>query len=240
MNNLTLSQLKKELAGFADKKQALILQRFFKTGKGEYGEGDVFIGIKVPDLRATAKKYKDISLDNALELLTSKIHEHRMTALFILDFHYNNSSDDSKGKIVKAYMKYVSRYVNNWDLVDLSAPHFAGDYYYRNKDKRKILYKYAKSNSLWKRRVAIMTTFYFIKKGEYEDTLNIIEILMNDKHDLIHKAAGWMLREIGKRIDEKIEKKFLDRYRELMPRTMLRYAIERFSESERKRYLEKR
>ena len=240
MNELSVNKLKKELAGFADKKHAAAVQRFFKTGKGEYGEGDTFIGIKVPVLRATAKKYENISIDDTLALLTSEIHEHRLTALIILNLQYNRSDDDSRGKIIRAYMKYVPRYINNWDLVDLSAPYFVGDYYYRNKAKRKRLYRYAKSRSLWKRRTAIMTTFYFIKKGEYEDTLNIVEILMNDKHDLIHKAAGWMLREIGKRIDEKIEKQFLDRYLEYMPRTMLRYAIEKFSDRERERYLGKR
>lgn len=236
---MTLDKLKKELATLADKKQSVILQSFFKTGKGEYGEGDIFIGIKMPVLRNTAKKYKDLSLDETFELLTSGIHEHRMTALLILNFQYNSGDDGKKEKIVKEYMKNVRKYVNNWDLVDLSAPYFAGDYFFRNRSKRKKLYSLAKSNSLWERRVAVIATYHFIRQGEYEDTFNIVEILMNDKHDLIHKAAGWMLREIGKRIDEKIEKQFIDKHFKNMPRTMLRYAIERFPENERKKYLKK-
>jgi len=236
---MILDKLKKELAALADKKQAVILQRFFKTGKGEYGEGDIFIGIKVPALRNMAKKYKDLPLDETLELLTSEIHEHRMTALFILNFQYNSGNDGIKEKIVKEYMRNVRKYVNNWDLVDLSAPYFVGDYFYRKRSKRKKLYSYAKSNSLWERRVSVITTYHFIRQGEYEDTFNIIEILMNDKHDLIHKATGWMLREIGKRIDEKIEKQFIDKHIGDMPRTMLRYAIERFPGNERRKYLKK-
>lgn len=207
--------IKQELNKLKNKKTKEILQRFFKTKKGEYGEGDIFIGIKVPVLREVAEKYKDLDYNSLQDLIDSEIHEHRMCALFIL------IAKEDKKKAVKFYLKNTKR-INNWDLVDLSAPKILGEY-----GDRDILYKLAKSKNLWEKRIAIISTFTFIKKNNFSDTLKISEILLNDKHDLIHKAVGWMLREIGKR-DKKIEEKFLKKYYKIMPRTMLRYAIERF------------
>ena len=224
-----LSKLKAELNSLANPKQAEILQRFFKTGKGQYGEGDVFLGIKVPVQRKVAKNYKELSLEDIQELLDSEIHEYRMVGLFILIDKYKKD----KGKVFEFYLKN-SKKVNNWDLVDLSAPNIVGDFLL---DKPKdILYKLAKSENLWERRIAIISTFAFIRKEKFEDTLKISEILLNDSHDLIHKAVGWMLREVGKRDRKKLEN-FLKRHYKKMPRTMLRYAIERFEEGKRKMYL---
>lgn len=220
-----IDQIKKELNKKADKEKAKQLARFFKTGKGEYGEGDVFIGIKVPDQRIIAKKFKDASFNDLKELIKSEIHEFRLTALMILIFKYKAE----KEKVFNFYIKNTKR-INNWDLVDLSAPNIIGDYLL-DKD-RSILYDFAKSNNLWKKRIAIISTFTFIRNNDFKDSLKISEILLNDKHDLIHKAVGWMLREIGKR-DIKIEKQFLEKYCKKMPRTMLRYSIEKFSQKDK-------
>lgn len=228
-----LTQLKKELKNLSNPAQAKNLQRFFKTGKGEYGEGDVFLGIKVPVLRKVAGQYKNLSIKDTEELLNSGIHEHRMVSLFILVRKYNK--EENKKEIFNLYLRNTGN-INNWDLVDLSAPNIAGDYLL---DKpRGILYKLAKSKDLWEKRIAILATFIFIRNGQYEDTLKISEMLLDDKHDLIHKGVGWMLREIGKR-DRAAEETFLDKYYKRMPRTMLRYAIEKFDEEKRKHYLGK-
>ncbi len=229
----TLTQLKNELKKLSDPSQAKILQRFFKTGKGEYGEGDVFLGIKVPVLRKIAGKYRDLSLKDTEALLNSGIHEHRMVAIFILVRKYNR--EENKKEIFNLYLANTDN-INNWDLVDLSAPHIVGDYLL---DKpRGILYKLAKSRKLWEKRISILSTFTFIRNGRYEDTLKISEILLFDSHDLIHKGVGWMLRELGKR-DRDTEEAFLDKYYRKMPRTMLRYAIEKFDEERRRHYLAK-
>ena len=228
-----LSQLKKELQNLANPKQAKILQRFFKTGKGEYGEGDIFLGVKVPIQRKIAKKYFGLSLPKIKELLKSEVHDHRSVALFILTDKYKKSDEENKGNIFNFYLKNTKN-INNWDLVDLSAPNIVGDFLL---DKKKnVLYELVQSENLWERRIAIVSTFTFIKKEEFEDALAISEILLNDKHDLIHKAVGWMLREVGKRNQEILEV-FLKQHYKNMPRTMLRYAIERFDEAKRKRYL---
>ena len=219
----------------ADPKKAKILMRFFKTGKGEYGEGDVFWGIVVPKQRIIAKKHRAISLEECLSLLKSRIHECRLTALFILIDKYKKGSFEIKERIFQEYLKNTE-YINNWDLVDLSAPNIIGDYLY-DKDKS-ILSKFVKSKSLWERRIAILATFSFIRQNKFTDSLSLAEELLNDKEDLIHKAVGWMLREIGKR-NLKVEEDFLRRYYRVMPRTMLRYAIEKFSEEKRKFYLKK-
>lgn len=232
---LSLIQLKKELKESSSSKQAKILQRFFKTGKGEYGEGDIFLGVKVPEQRKIAAKFQDLSLENLEKLLNSKIHEHRMTALFILINQYEKADERGKKKIVDFYFKNTKN-INNWDLVDLSAPKIAGDYLLNK--PRKILYELAKSNNLWERRIAIISTHTFIRDDKFDDTLKIAKILLKDQHDLIHKAVGWMLREVGKR-DQKAEEEFLKKYYSKMPRTMLRYAIEKFSERKRKFYLKK-
>ena len=228
---MTLEKLKKDIQAYASPEKAKVLQRFFKTGPGQYGEGDVFLGLKVPEVRSIAKKYSQLSFNDLQELLDSEIHEHRLVALLILIIKYNKTED--KKEIIDFYLKNTQA-VNNWDLVDLSADKLLGAYLFE-KDKS-LLYKLAKSDDLWEKRIAIISTFYFIKNNDFEDSLKISEILLNDKHDLIHKAVGWMLREVGKK-DQEIEEKFLKKYYKTMPRTMLRYAIERFEEKKRKAYL---
>jgi 3-methyladenine DNA glycosylase AlkD len=224
----TFSSLKKELRSKANPKKARILQRFFKTGPGEYGHGDVFLGITMPETRKLAEKYSSLKLEEAIRLLHSKIHEERLAALLILIKKFQTGQD--RRKIYDLYLKNT-RYINNWDLVDLSAPRIVS-LHLLNSDK-KVLYKLAKSKSLWERRISIMGTAWFIKESNFEDTIKIAEILLNDKHDLIHKAVGWMLREVGKKSLE-TEEKFLKKHVKKMPRTMLRYAIEKFPEVKRK------
>ncbi len=233
---MTFSNLKAELENLKNPEQATNLQRFFKTGKGQYGEGDVFLGIKVPVLRSVAKRYNELALDEVQELLDSKIHEHRMMALFILMSQYQKADDDKKKRIYDFYLKNT-RNINNWDLVDLSAPNIVGNYLL-DKD-RSILYKLAKSKLLWDRRIAILATFAFIRNKESKDVLAIAELLLNDKEDLMHKATGWMLRELGKRVSQEKEEEFLRKHCKTMPRTMLRYAIERFSDEKREFYMRK-
>lgn len=228
-----LEQLKKDLQESSDSKQAEILQRFFKTGEGEYGEGDIFLGVKVPVQRKIAKKYSGLNLYKLQELLNSNIHEHRLVGLLILDGKYKKASGEEKENIFNFYLKNIKN-INNWDLVDLSAPKIVGDFLFNR--KKKILYEFAESENLWEKRIAIISTFHFIKNDEFKDALRISEILLNDKHDLIHKSVGWMLREIGKR-DLETEENFLKQHYKNMPRTMLRYAIERFDEEKRKKYL---
>ena len=232
---MTINNLKKDLQNLANPKQAELLQGFFKTGKGQYGEGDIFLGIKVPEQRKVAKKYPDLSLNPIRELLSSKIHEHRLTSLFILIDKYKKSDEKEKKEIFNFYLKNTKN-INNWDLVDLSAPNIVGNFLLDK--KRGILHKLAKSKSLWEKRIAILATFEFIKNNEYKDTLKISEILLNDEHDLIHKGVGWMLREVGKR-NQAIEEEFLKKHYKTMPRTMLRYSIERFAERKRKFYMKK-
>ncbi len=229
----SLNELRKELNAKKNSKRAKLLSRYFKTGKGEYAEGDKFLGINVPELRKITKKYHDLDLRQIKELIKSKIHEHRMIALFILMHKYK--STNHKKIICHFYLKNTKS-INNWDLVDLSAPNIIG-VHLLDKDKS-ILYKLAKSDNLWERRIAVLSTFTFIKNRQFDDSLKIAEILLNDEHDLIHKAVGWMLREIGKR-DMNAEEVFLKRHCAAMPRTMLRYAIEKFPQEKRKLYLAK-
>lgn len=230
---LTLAGLKKELKLKGDSKKAEILQRFFKTGKGGYGEGDVFLGVTVPEMREMSKKYSRLRPKDIEKLLQSKIHEERLAALLILVHNFEKGGKKDKQKIFNFYLKNT-KYVNNWDLVDLSADKIVGVYLI---DKpRSMLYRLAKSKNLWERRIAVMATFQFIKNHQFKETFKISEILLNDEHDLIRKAAGWMLREVGKR-SLKDEEKFLKKYYRKIPRIMLRYAIERFSEDKRQTYL---
>ena len=230
---MTIQQIKKQLTQLAKKEKAEILQRFFKTGPGEYGEGDVFIGVKVPDLRKVAKDFHDIAIKDVIILLESAIHEERLLALLILVSKYVKGNETAKKEIYELYLN-KTKYINNWDLVDVTAQHIVGAYLM---DKNKApLYNLSKSKDLWERRISVMATFCFIKRERYEDTLKIAKILLNDKEDLIHKAVGWMLREIGKR-DMVIEEAFLKQHYKEMPRTMLRYAIEKFPESKRQQYL---
>ncbi|MEA3344460.1 MAG: DNA alkylation repair protein [Patescibacteria group bacterium] len=233
---MVLNEIKKDLQKLKNPVKAKVLAGFSKTGKGEYGEGDIFLGIPVPKQREVAKKYFGTNLNILKKLLESKIHEQRLTALFILIDNYKKADETGKEKIVDFYLKNT-KYINNWDLVDLSAPKILGDYLLQ-KDKS-ILYKLAKSNLLWERRIAIIATYEFIKNNQFKDILKISYLLLNDKQDLIHKAVGWMLREVGKR-NQKIEEEFLKKYYKKMPRTMLRYAIERFPENKRQNYLKGR
>ncbi len=228
-----LNNLIKELEEAGNPEQAEIVQRFFKTGKGEYGEGDVFLGIKSQQIKNIAKKYFNLSLPKIQEFLKSKIHEYRTCALRILVHKYSKANEGEKENIFNFYLQNLKN-VNNWDLVDLSAPNIVGDFLFK-RDK-KILYNLVRSENLWERRIAIVSTFNFIRKDEFGDALAISELLLNDKHDLIHKAVGWMLREVGKRNLE-VEENFLKQHYNEMPRTMLRYAIEKFAEEKRKKYL---
>src|SRR3989339_304831 len=236
--------IQKELKKYSSSKKVEILQRFFKTNTGEYGEGDKFIGIVVPDIRKVVKQNTALSLNEIVILLHSPVHEERLCALLILVAQYKQlDREDSavggvsartKKKIYQLYLKNY-KFINNWDLVDLTAPNIVGAYL-RDKPKD-ILYQFAKSKNLWKRRIAILETFDDIYHKKSEETLKIAKILLHDEHDLIHKAVGWMLREVGKRVDEKVLLKFLDEHYKTMPRTMLRYAIERLSEPKRLAYL---
>jgi 3-methyladenine DNA glycosylase AlkD len=230
---MSLVQLKNELKQISNKEHAKILARFFKTGPGEYGDGDVFIGIKVPPLRAIAKKFLSLGFEDIQTLLNSEIHEERLAALMILTLRFPKANETEKQEIVNIYLKNTKR-INNWDLVDLSADRILGAYLF-DKDKT-ILEQLAKSENLWERRLAVMSTFHFIKNNRFSYALKIYRLVINDEHDLIHKAVGWMLREIGKR-DLETEEKFLRKHYKKMPRTMLRYAIERFDEEKRLAYL---
>ncbi|MBI2499088.1 DNA alkylation repair protein [Candidatus Woesearchaeota archaeon] len=230
-----LGQLKRDLEKLSNKEKANILRRFFKTGKGEYGEGDIFLGINVPVQRKVAKQYSDLSLAELQSLLDSKIHDHRMVALFILIDKLKKANEKEIKEIFDFYLKNT-RNINNWDLVDLSARDIIGELL-QDKDRR-IIYELAKSNNLWEKRISIISTYAFIRKNDFKDTLKVSEILLKDKHDLIHKAVGWMLREVGKR-NQDIEEEFLNKYHKEMPRTMLRYAIERFPDEKKRVYMGK-
>ncbi len=230
-----LAEIRKELKKNADPKKAKDCLWFFKTGKGEYGEGDRFVGIITPILRKLSKKYKDLELKDIQKLLDSPIHEYRSLALMILCLQFDKADEKKQKKIYEFYLSNT-RNINNWDLVDISCHKIVGKYLY-GKDRSK-LYELACSDNLWEKRISIISTAYFISMNDFEDTLRIAEALLHDKHDLIHKAVGWMLREIGKR-DQKVEEEFLDRYSKVMPRTMLRYSIEKFSDKKRKHYMKK-
>ena len=230
---MRLLEIRKEILSKKNPSQAIILQRFFKTGKGEYGEGDIFYGIKVPLQRTIAKRFKDLSLEDLRALMASKVHEERLIAAFIIVEQFQRGDEKKQKAVFNFYIKN-RKGINNWDLVDLSAPKIVGQYLI-DKDKS-LLYKFANSKDLWEKRIAILSTFTFIRQHWFEDTFNISEILMYDEQDLIHKAVGWMLREIGNR-DMESEEEFLKKYYKTMPRTMLRYAIEKFPEQKRKNYL---
>ncbi len=229
------AQVKKELQALADKEKARQLKGFFKTRKSEYAEGDKFLGVVVPDQRDIAKKYyKDITLGGISLLLKSVYHEIRMTALLMLVNKMEKTKDAKKREsIVGCFLKNIDA-INNWDLVDLAAPSILGRYLF-DKDKT-MLYEFAASDNLWRQRIALLATFYFIKHNHFDDTLAICEMLMDNAHDLIQKSIGWMLREVGKRDIDK-EREFLDKYAATMPRISLRYALEHFSEEEKEYYM---
>jgi 3-methyladenine DNA glycosylase AlkD len=229
----TAKSAQKRLRSFADAEQATVLARFFKTGPGQYGEGDRFIGIKVPATRKVAKEFKSLSLAEIECLLHSEIHEERLLALVILVGQFEKGDDAIQKQIYDLYLANTA-YINNWDLVDLSAPQIVGGYL---QDRgRKPLDRLAKSKSLWERRISILATFYFIREGDFNDTLKIATMLLKDKENLIHKAVGWMLREVGKR-EVTVLEGFLSEHCGTMPRTMLRYAVERFPEKKRLAFL---
>ena len=229
----TLGGLRRELRAEADASDAIHLQRFFKTGPGQYGEGDKFLGVRVPVLRRLARAYRDLSVDDALALLQSKWHEERLLGLLLLVQHYQGGEKARKQVVYDAYLAHT-RHINNWDLVDASAEHIVGPHV--PPGSLDVLERLAASADLWERRMAMLATFHWIKQGQFAPALRIATLLLNDRHDLIHKAVGWMLREIGKR-DRVTEVAFLREHHAAMPRTALRYAIEHFPERDRTRYL---
>jgi 3-methyladenine DNA glycosylase AlkD len=229
-------KLKRDLKRLSSNEKAKILQRFFKTGPGEYAAGDVFIGVTVPQIRAVVKKYQNISIHETVKLLKSKVHEERLAAVLILITKYAKADIDGKKIIYEIYLKNTKQ-INNWDLVDLTAAHIVGAYLL-DKNK-KTMYRLARSRSLWERRIAVLATFHYIKISQFAEIFKIAKILLRDQEDLIQKAVGWMLREVGKR-NLIAEEHFLKTDYRRMPRTMLRYAIERFPESKRQAYLKGR
>ncbi len=242
MKNITA-----DLKAASDPNKIPLYQRFFKTGKGQYGEGDIFIGLTVPQQRTIAKRYSALTLRDIQQLLKNPIHEFRLTALLILVSQFQRTDIAGRQKIVDFYLKNTE-YINNWDLVDLSADKILGEYLFNRSEIKKtryldsiqyrVLTLLSESDNLWVRRIAIISTFAFIKKGQFEPTLRIVTLLIEDKQDLIHKAIGWMLREIGKQ-DEKTLTDFLDKNYTRLPRTSLRYAIERLTSTKRNHYLAK-
>jgi 3-methyladenine DNA glycosylase AlkD len=229
----TLGTLRRELRAQADPNDAVNLQRFFKTGPGQYGEGDRFLGLRVPALRRFARAYRDLPAADALTLLESRWHEERLLALLLLVDRYRRGQPDEKQRLYDAYLGHT-RHINNWDLVDLSAVHIVGPHV--SPQNVAVLERLAKSPDVWERRIAVLATLHWIKQRELAPALRIAAMLLADTHDLIHKAVGWMLREIGKR-DRGVEEAFLREHYRTMPRTTLRYAIEHFPERDRRRYL---
>lgn len=231
---LTKAQVSKQLKILANAEFAIGYQRFFKTSKGEYAQGDKFLGIRVPELRKLAKKADGLDFTELSKLISSKWHEERMLGLIILVNKYKKSKTEAEHEhIYQHYLKHFE-YINNWDLVDVTCPHIVGAHLFTR--DRKILYRWAKSDNLWVKRIAIISTMYFIKQGELDDSYKLSQLLLKDEHDLMHKAIGWTLRECGKR-DENRLKVFLKEHIRELPRTSLRYAIEKFSEKTRKQFL---
>ncbi len=231
---MTYRTIHRRLLALATPKRKSGAMRFFKTAPGQYGYGDTFIGVTVPDVRRVAKWYRQTDRTIVLALLHSKIHEERLLALIILVAQYQQATLAERQVIYQLYLKNT-HYINNWDLVDTSAGYIVGAHLFGKNTT--ILTRLAKSKNLWERRIAIIATFYFIMQGEASETLRIAKVLLHDEHDLIHKAVGWMLREVGKRCGQKTEEQFLQKYYQQMPRTMLRYAIEKFSKAMQYQYL---
>jgi 3-methyladenine DNA glycosylase AlkD len=230
---ITAQTIQKRLRGFATKEKADVLQRFFKTGPGQYGEGDKFLGVMVPDIRQVVKEYRDAPLAEVVKLMRSAWHEERVCALLTLVDQFERGDEALRKKVFSLYLKNT-RFINNWDLVDLSAPKIVGPYL--DGGPRSLLYRFVRSKNLWERRIAILATFPYIRKGDFVDALALSEKLLADDEDLMHKAVGWMLREVGKK-DVSVLEAFLKKHHHVMPRTALRYAIERFPEAKRKKYL---
>ena len=230
---MTAQKIQKYLRQFASKEKAKLLQGFFKTGPGQYGEGDIFLGVMVPNIRRTVKEFGDAPLVEILKLLRSPFHEERLLALLLLVRKFERGDDGVRKRVYTLYLKNT-KYINNWDLVDLSAPKIVGPYL--EAGSRSLLYRFVKSRNLWERRIAILATSHFIRQSDFVDVLALAEALLDDDHDLMHKAVGWMLREVGKK-DVAVLEGFLRKHYGRMPRTALRYAIERFPEAKRKKYL---
>jgi 3-methyladenine DNA glycosylase AlkD len=236
MDSTTLESLRHDLHARASSARAVASARFFKTAPGQYGHGDVFLGVTVPQVRTVAKKYRELPFSGIAALLGSDVHEERLCALLILVGQFERGDVSERRDVRRFYLKHLGR-VNNWDLVDISADRILGRHMLETHDPGGRLVRLAKSKNVWERRVAILSTFAYIKEGRHLPTFNVARILLEDPHDLIQKAVGWMLREVGKRIDRDLEEEFLKRYYRKMPRTMLRYAIERFPGRIRKAYL---
>lgn len=233
---MTAEDVTAALAEFANADDAVFLQRFFKTGPGEYGEGDVFIGVRVPQTRSVCKRFKDLSLKEIDKLLASPVHEHRLAAVIIMSLQFAKSTEQEKHALYELYLSGVhQKRINNWDIVDVTANRIVGEYLL---DKPKDpLFELAKSGNIWARRVSIVSTFAYTKRGDPAVSLELAELLFRDKHDLMQKAVGWVLREVGKVVDESLLTDFLDRHAHEMPRTELRYAIERLSPEKKAYYL---
>jgi 3-methyladenine DNA glycosylase AlkD len=236
MENNLADKIRSELVAIASPEKGKLLQGFFKTGPGQYGEGDIFIGVTMPQIRMVAKKYYlQADLETVAKLVSNPVHEIRMCALIILVYKYPKASVANQQKIFDFYLAHT-KYINNWDLVDVTCTRIVGAYLLNH--DRKLLYQLAQSNSLWEKRIAVISTFMFIHYGEYQDSLALAEKLIYEKHDLMHKAVGWMLREVYKREPELICE-FLNKYKSTMPRTTLRYAIEKMSKPQQKIFLQK-
>ncbi len=226
-------QLRTELVKLQNEERARLLRRYFKTGKGEYAQGDIFLGLTVGQVRAVAKECRSIPLSQAKIALHSPYHEMRLASLILLKSQFEKGDAPTRERICNMYMRNT-QHINNWDLVDVSAPTIVGTFLLKR--DRSLLYTLIHSQSVWERRIALLATSAFIREGQYEDTLKLCTIVQKDAHDLIHKAAGWMLREVGKK-DEKVLRNFLDTYASMLPRTMLRYAIEKLSRTDREHYM---
>lgn len=237
-SKITTDEVKKAIRELASAEKANASAWFFKTGKGEYGEGDKFLGLTVPEGRSVAKRFRELALPEIEKLLKSPYHEDRFVALEILVMQYEKGDTDTQEELAAFYLAHTDR-INNWDLVDTSAPYLLGHFLYHHPKKRTLLSELARSKSLWERRIAIVSTLYCIGQGRYRETLDIAKALLGDREDLIHKAVGWMLREIWKR-DAKEAEKFLNKHLAALPRTTLRYAIERMPEPQRKEYLKRK
>ena len=233
MSLMTARNIQKRLRSFASKEKASLLMGFFKTGPGQYGEGDLFLGVMVPQTRLVVKEFRDAPLAEVAKLLRSSWHEDRLCALLLLVNRFERGDEVLRARVFSLYLKNT-KYINNWDLVDLSAPKIVGPHL--DGGDRSLLYRLVRSKSLWERRIAILATFAYIRSSDFRDALALAEQLLSDEHDLMHKAVGWMLREVGKK-DVAVLEGFLRKHHRAMPRTTLRYAIERFPEAKRKRYL---
>jgi 3-methyladenine DNA glycosylase AlkD len=235
---MTAEGLKSELQRYANAEDAAFLQRFFKTGEGQYGAGDQFIGVRVPDTRKACKSAGKMPLSEVEELLKSDVHEHRLAAVILLADQFKSVASSGQEDIYRLYLKALDRgYINNWDIVDTSAEFIVGEYLWER--SRESLLELARHQDVWHRRVAVLASFQFIKKGDASTTLELAKVLLHDSHDLIQKAVGWMLREVGKRVSRELLITFLEEHHKDMPRTMLRYAIEHLEPSQRAHFMER-